>query len=65
MRKILREKQVRERISISRVTLWRWERDGCFPKRVKLGGPASRAIGFYEDEVEAFLENLPRVGDSI
>lgn len=61
MKKILRAKEVRERVAISRVTLWRWERDGHFPKRIKLGGPESRAVGFYEDEIEAFIESRPRV----
>jgi predicted DNA-binding transcriptional regulator AlpA len=64
-RKILRAKEVRERISISRVTLWRWERDGYFPKRVRLGGPNSRAVGFYSDEIDNFIESLPRVETSL
>jgi prophage regulatory protein len=59
--KILRDSQVKEITGLSRVTRWRLERDGQFPKRVQLG---KRAVGWREDEIEAFIENRPRVGVS-
>ena len=62
MRKIVRPKKVCELFGgISRVTLWRYTKDPDFPKKVKLGGPDSRATGFFEDEIQARLEALPRV----
>lgn len=53
-RKILRDGDVRKRVPVGRVTLWRWERDGLFPKRIQIG---PRAIGWYEDEVDAWVES--------
>jgi len=50
--KILRERQVREITGLSRVTRWRMERRGEFPKRVQL---TPRCIGWAESEVLAWL----------
>ncbi len=33
-------------------TVWRWERDGLFPKRIKLG---PHAVGWLESEVDAWI----------
>ncbi len=34
--------QVAERLGVSRDTIWRWKRNGTFPKAVKLGGRTTR-----------------------
>ena len=57
-RRILRDPQVRERTGLSRVQRWRRVRKGTFPAPVQLG---PNSIGWYEDEVEAFIANRPRV----
>lgn len=41
---------------LSRTTLWRYERDGKFPASVQLGSRNA----WYERDVHAWLENLPR-----
>ena len=59
-RKILRAKAVKERTGYSRVQVWRKSRDpdDDFPAPVQLG---PNAIGWYEDEIDAWVENRPRV----
>lgn len=42
MEKILTEKEVCELLKISRATLWRWQRDGKFPKRRSFGPKSPR-----------------------
>lgn len=34
--------QVAARYNVSKDTIWRWRRDGDFPKPIKLGGKTSR-----------------------
>jgi prophage regulatory protein len=50
--RLLTEAQVRARVPISRVTLWRWEAQGEFPKRVKLG---DFRVGWPEGEIDAWI----------
>ena len=57
-RRLLRPKEVMERMGWSRTTLWRRIRAGEFPAPVKTG---ANGTAFYEDEVNAAQENLPRV----
>ncbi|VVE15640.1 hypothetical protein PCO31110_02902 [Pandoraea communis] len=52
--RILRLKDVQQRIGISRPTVYRWlDKDPSFPKPVSLG---SHSIGFVESEIDAWLE---------
>ena len=55
--KILREPEVREVTGLSRATLWRKEREGTFPRRVKLG---ANSVGWHSDEISEWIANLPR-----
>ena len=57
-RRLLSVKQVMDRMGWSRTTLWRRVRDGKFSAPVKTG---TLSIAFYEDEVDAAQQNLPRV----
>ncbi|MCP4400851.1 MAG: AlpA family phage regulatory protein [bacterium] len=57
MRKILREPEVSRITGRSRVSRWRDERAGKFPKRVHIG---PNAIGWFEDEIQEWLETRPR-----
>ncbi len=57
-RRLLSVKQVMDRMGWSRTTLWRRVRDGKFSAPVQTG---ANSIAFYEDEVDAAQENLPRV----
>ena len=51
--RILREPEVLKMVGLSRVTIWRWQRDGKFPKRRRLG---ASAVGWLETEVEEWIE---------
>jgi prophage regulatory protein len=66
--RILRAAELAERLSISRVTLWRWERDGRIPPK-RIVGP--NVIGWLEGEIEEWMTSLPtaeargeEIGDS-
>jgi prophage regulatory protein len=54
---ILREREVVSRTKRSRVTLWRYERQGNFPQRIRLG---PNAIGWIEAEVDAWIASRRR-----
>ena len=57
-RKIIRGRKVRERVGKSRTSLWRAVKNGSFPAPVSIG---ANAIGWYEDEIDDWLERRPRV----
>jgi prophage regulatory protein len=57
VRRILREREVEETTRTSRVQRWRWRRAGTFPAPVQLG---PNSIGYYEDEIQAWLASRPR-----
>ena len=59
-RKILRFKRLKERVPYSRTQIWRksCDPDDDFPAPVQLG---ANAVGWYEDEIDAWLETRPRV----
>jgi len=50
--KILRKPELFARIQLSDASIWRLERLGKFPKRIKIG---SAAVGWLESEVIAWL----------
>ena len=54
---MLRAPEIIKRTGLCRVTLWRKIRDGTFPAPMELG---PNAVGWPEDEVEAWLESRPR-----
>lgn len=60
MRNIIRKPAVRQRTGLSDVTIWRKEKAGQFPQRLQLteGG----AVGYYEDEVDAWVHDRVRGG---
>ncbi len=49
-------KEVCKLLHISRETLRRWERDGWFPKRVRLSRHARGHVGFPKQLVELWIE---------
>ena len=59
-RNILRPKKAEGKTGYSRIQLWRKSRDpnDDFPAPVQLG---HNAIGWYEDEIDAWLASRPRV----
>ncbi len=53
---IIREKEIVRITGLSRTSIWRKERDGSFPKRVRLG--SGRAVGWLRSSVESWLQSL-------
>jgi len=58
---ILREKEVIKVVGLSRTSIWRKERLGTFPRRVKLG-PEGRAVGWLRSSIEDWLQGLKEQG---
>jgi len=52
-RRILRKPEIMTRIGLSDATIWRLERRGAFPRRIRLGG---NSVGWFSDEVDRWLE---------
>ena len=55
---ILNVKDVSLITKLSRVTIWRLEKEGKFPPRIKI---SQKRIGWRKDEVTKWIESLPRV----
>ena len=51
--RIIRKQELFYRVGLSDATIWRLEKAGRFPKRIKLGG---HSVGWFSDEVEAWFE---------
>lgn len=51
--RVLRKREVADRLGVSIMTLWRWEKSGSFPPRVQLG---SGSVGYLEEEVNEWLQ---------
>ena len=50
--RIMRKPEIRYITGLSDITVWRMERDGKFPKRVRLGG---NSCGWLAGEVNTWL----------
>lgn len=57
MKRIMKLKEVIERVGLSATTIWRQERKGNFPRRIRLG---ANSIGWDEGEIDAWLASRPR-----
>jgi prophage regulatory protein len=54
---ILRTAAVIQLTGLSRTTLWRLERQGEFPARVRLG---LNSVGWLEEEIARWIDTRPR-----
>ena len=59
--RVLRWNQLRDRVPAGRTTVWRWERDGKFPKRFKIG---PNSVGWMESEVNDWLKSARDAGST-
>ncbi len=58
---ILRRKQVEKRTGLSRSTIYLRIQEGAFPRPIKLG---ARAVGWLENEIEAWLAERMKIRDN-
>ena len=59
--RILRKHEVLHRVGLSGMEIWRREKAGEFPQRVKLG---PNSVGWVETEIDGFLEQLVAARDA-
>lgn len=52
--RLLNVKQVQALVPASRVSIWRWEKEGRFPKRIKLGS----ATRWRESDIQKWISEL-------
>lgn len=52
--KIIRYPEVKNRVTLSRSQIWRLEKAGKFPKRIRI---SENSIGWDEAEIEAWLQS--------
>lgn len=50
--RVIKKPELRQKIPASDVTIWRWEKQNKFPKRIVLGG---NSVGWIESEVDEWL----------
>ena len=58
--RILRKPEVVHRVGLSGMEIWRREKAGRFPRRVRLG---PQSVGWVEAEIDAYLEQLVAARD--
>lgn len=51
--RIIRKPELLNMVGASGPTIWRWEKAGTFPKRIRLGG---NSVGYLESEVLQWLQ---------
>ena len=56
-RRLLRWSELKGRVPKSRTQVWRDIRAGKFPAPVRIG---VNSVAWFEDEIDAYLETLPR-----
>ena len=61
MIKIIRMREVMDVTGLSKTTIWRRVRDHQFPVPLKLGGDNTRTVGWREEDVEAWLNELEEI----
>jgi predicted DNA-binding transcriptional regulator AlpA len=57
LHKLLRPKSLAETLGISLTTLWRLEKAGKLPPKIRIG---SRSVGWRSDQIQDMLANLSK-----
>ena len=60
MEQIVRKSELFSKLKLSDATIWRLEKAGKFPKRIKLGG---NSVGWLSSEVETWLSKKSAARD--
>ena len=58
MKRIIRKQELLKITGLSSATLWRRERAGDFPRRLRLG---PHAVGWLLEEIDEWMASRPRV----
>ena len=59
--RIMRLDEVKKITGLSKASIYRFEKNGDFPKKVNIG---KRSVGWFENEIEDFLLSLKSNDDS-
>ena len=59
LNRIVRPKELRATLGISKTTLWKMEKAGKLPPRIQI---SERAVGWTESSINEFLEQKQREG---
>lgn len=62
MERYLRLPEVIVLTGVSRATIYRWQREGLFPKSRRIG---PQAVGFRESEVREWMQTRPVSGREV
>ena len=54
MNMIMRSNALQQYVQLSRTTIWRLEKSGQFPKRVRLG---QNSVGWLKGDIDTWLES--------
>ena len=52
-KRIIRKPELFSKVGLSDATIWREEKAGRFPKRIRLGG---MSVGWFSDEIEKWFQ---------
>ena len=52
-RRVVRKPELIQRVGLADTSIWRLEKAGRFPKRIRLGG---QSVGWFSDEIDQWLE---------
>ena len=55
---VIRRKELSQITGLSTTTLWRWEREGSFPARIRL---TNHSVGWRRGDIETWLATRPTV----
>ena len=68
MSRLIRKKEVLQRVGLSYPTVWAMMRGGAFPRSIRLTDGPSAKVAWIESEVDEWMDNRPRQrlkGDSL
>jgi prophage regulatory protein len=54
--RLLSKGEVLDKVGVTYPIIWKWMREGKFPRSVELGGK----VAWHEHEVDSWIANLPR-----
>ncbi len=59
--RIIRKSELLDRVGLSAMEIWRREKAGKFPRRVRLG---PNSVGWIDEEIDTYIEELIAARDA-